>query len=184
MTTVVRAPDIHFNLRSLPFWSRLLLEAGYRERAVETSNKDSYRFTTQTSTVNPPDQVAVASPLFRERATRIPYFDVSFPIGLHQFKFTYEYRPLPPAFALHPRLDPLERPALRNRAREQAGGAGEVDGPGRNRSAVGRSSHPAPARAPPERRRPDAHPPGQRHPAVPQVLHPRLDVPRIERRPA
>jgi len=92
MTTVVRAPDIHFNLRSLPFWSRLLLEAGYRERAVETSNKDSYRFTTQTSAVTPPDQVVVASPLFRERATRIPYLDVSFPIGLHQFKFTYEYR--------------------------------------------------------------------------------------------
>ena len=92
MTTVVRAPDIHLNLRSLPFWSRLLLEAGYRERAVETTNKDSYRFTPQASTVAPPAQVVVASPLFRERATRIPYFDMSFPLGLHQFKFTYEYR--------------------------------------------------------------------------------------------
>jgi hypothetical protein len=92
MTTVVRAPDIHVNVKSLPFWSRLLVEAGYRERAVETSNKDSYRFTTQTSAVASPAQVVVASPLFRERVTKIPYFDVSFPLGLHQLKFTYEYR--------------------------------------------------------------------------------------------
>ena len=92
MFRLPHAPLCVAHLHSLPFWSRLLLEAGYRERAVETSNKGSYRFTTQTSAVTPPDQVVVASPLFRERATRIPYLDVSFPIGLHQFKFTYEYR--------------------------------------------------------------------------------------------
>lgn len=91
MTTVVRAPDIHLNIRSLPFWSRLLLELGYRERAIETSNKDSYRFTTQTSSITT-DQVVLASPLFRERATRMPYFDLSFPVGMHQFKVGYEYR--------------------------------------------------------------------------------------------
>jgi len=92
-TTVVRAPDIHLNIRSLPFWSRLLLEVGYRERAFETTNKGSYDLTPQKNkNVVPKAHVIVANPLFSERATKVPYFDVSFPLGIHQFKVGYEYR--------------------------------------------------------------------------------------------
>lgn len=91
MTTVARAPEVHLNLRSLPFWPRLLLEVGYRERAIETSNKNSYHLTTQTSALTG-DRVTLATPLFRERVTKTPYFDLSFPVGMHQFRFGYEYR--------------------------------------------------------------------------------------------
>lgn len=89
MTTVVQAPEAKLAVRSLPFWPRLVLEAGYRERAIATSNRGSFRATTQTSGSN---SVTFLTPLFRDRATRTPFFDLSFPVGTQTFRVTYEYR--------------------------------------------------------------------------------------------
>jgi len=91
MTTVVRAPEIKLAVRSLPFWPRLLLEVGYRERVLETSNTTSYRLTSQTSATTG-QSIVTAAPLFRDRATKIPFFDMTFPVGIQTFRFGYEYR--------------------------------------------------------------------------------------------
>lgn len=91
VTTVLRLPEVRLTLRSLPFWQRLIVDVGYRERVVETSNTSSFRLTTETST-SPPASVTFLTPLFQERATKIPFVDISLPFGIHQFRFGYEYR--------------------------------------------------------------------------------------------
>ncbi|MBI4462743.1 MAG: hypothetical protein HY653_07560 [Acidobacteria bacterium] len=91
MTTVVRLPEVRLTVRSLPFWQRLVVELGFRERALETSNKGSFSTDTQTDSTTG-DTLTFLTPLFRERATKIPYAEINFPVGNQQFKFTYEYR--------------------------------------------------------------------------------------------
>lgn len=88
ITTVLRLPEVRLVLRNLGFWRGLTLEAGYRERAVETSNKGSFSLTSgPTFTTG-----ATVTPLFRHRVTKMPFFEIDFPLGSHRFRFGYEYR--------------------------------------------------------------------------------------------
>ncbi|MFQ5927644.1 MAG: hypothetical protein ACE5MH_09455 [Terriglobia bacterium] len=77
-TTVVRSPELRFTLRHLPFSQRLLVDFGYRERRVETSNQASFS--------------EEEEPLFRDRVTRMPFIDLTLPFGSTLFNLGYEYR--------------------------------------------------------------------------------------------
>ena len=75
-TTQVRTPEVRATFRNLPFYRRMILETGYRERNVDASRRCT----------NPP---SCTQP---ERTTRIPFVDVSMPFGSSFFNFSYEHR--------------------------------------------------------------------------------------------
>ncbi|MFQ5723947.1 MAG: hypothetical protein ACE5G6_05595, partial [Terriglobia bacterium] len=91
MTTVLRLPEVRLVLRNLGFWRGLTLEVGYRERALETSNKGSFLPTTEINSLTG-DTVTFFTPLFRDRVTKMPFFDIGLPLGSHRLRFGYEYR--------------------------------------------------------------------------------------------
>jgi hypothetical protein len=72
-TNVVRAPEGRLVFRDLPFYKRMALEMGYRERNLDTPG-----------TPGPLD--------VQKRSTRIPFLSLTFPIGAAHFAFDYEHR--------------------------------------------------------------------------------------------
>lgn len=72
-TNVVRAPEGRLVFRDLPFYRRMTLELGYRERNLDT--------------------VGAPGPLdVQKRSTRIPFLSLAMPIGPARFAFDYEHR--------------------------------------------------------------------------------------------
>ena len=72
-TNVVRAPEGRLVFRELPFYRRMILEMGYRERNLDTPG-----------TPGPLD--------LQKRSTRIPFLSLSLPVGPAQVSFDYEHR--------------------------------------------------------------------------------------------
>jgi hypothetical protein len=72
-TNVVRAPEGRLVIRELPFYRRMIVEAGYRERNLDTPG-----------TPGPLD--------VQKRSTRIPFASLNLPIGPTQISFDYEHR--------------------------------------------------------------------------------------------
>jgi hypothetical protein len=72
-TNIVRAPEIRLIFRDLPFYRRMSLEVGYRERNLDTNG-----------TPQPNEQ--------RKRSTRIPFYSITVPAGDNLFTFDYEHR--------------------------------------------------------------------------------------------
>ena len=72
-TNVVRAPEGRLVFRELPFYRRMSIEVGYRERNLDTSG-------------NP-------GPLdLQKRSTRIPFLSVTVPARIANISFDYEHR--------------------------------------------------------------------------------------------
>ena len=71
-TNVVRAPEGRLVLRGLPFYRRMSIEAGYRERNLDTPG-----------TPGPLD--------VQKRSTRIPFLTVTVPAHLANITFNYEH---------------------------------------------------------------------------------------------
>lgn len=72
-TNIIRAPEVRLILRALPFYRLMSIEAGYRERNIETGG----------------------APLPLEalkRSTRIPFVSVALPFQATQVSFEYEHR--------------------------------------------------------------------------------------------
>jgi hypothetical protein len=72
-TNVVRAPEGRLVLRDLPFYRRMVIEAGYRERNLDTPGSPG------------PSDV-------QKRSTRIPFLTLSVPMHSAHFSFDYEHR--------------------------------------------------------------------------------------------
>jgi hypothetical protein len=72
-TNVVRAPEGRLVFRDLPFYKRMSVEVGYRERNLDTPG-----------TPGPLD--------VQKRSTRIPFISVSVPTHLANINFDYEHR--------------------------------------------------------------------------------------------
>jgi len=72
-TNVVRAPEGRLVFRDLPFYRRMAIEVGYRERNLDTPG-----------TPGPLD--------VQKRSTRIPFLSLNFPVGPAKIAFDYEHR--------------------------------------------------------------------------------------------
>ncbi|MFQ5817534.1 MAG: hypothetical protein ACE5H2_06210 [Terriglobia bacterium] len=83
MTAVAQLPEGRLSLRPLPF---LQVDLGYRERRVETSNKNSFQ------TKDPTTGEAIRRPLFRARITKMPFVDINLSTRTGVFTLSYEYR--------------------------------------------------------------------------------------------
>src|SRR5262249_45845381 len=70
---VVRAPEGRLVFRDLPFYRRMSLELGYRERNLDTPGT--------------PDAADA-----QKRSTRIPFLALIVPVGSSNFTFDYEHR--------------------------------------------------------------------------------------------
>jgi len=72
-TNVVRAPEGRLVFRDLPFYRRMAIEAGYRERNLDT--------------------LGTPGPLnVQKRSTRIPFLTLTVPMHAANFSFDYEHR--------------------------------------------------------------------------------------------
>jgi len=72
-TNVVRAPEGRLVFRDLPFYRRMAIEVGYRERNLDTAG-----------TPGPLD--------VQKRSTRIPFLSLTVPVGRANIAFDYEHR--------------------------------------------------------------------------------------------
>jgi len=72
-TNVVRAPEGRLVFRNLPFYRRMAIEVGYRERNLDTQG-----------TPGPLD--------VQKRSTRIPFLTLNVPMGRANLAFDYEHR--------------------------------------------------------------------------------------------
>ncbi len=72
-TNVVRAPEGRLVFRDLPFYRRMAIEVGYRERNLDTPG-----------TPGPLD--------VQKRSTRIPFLSLTVPVGRANVAFDYEHR--------------------------------------------------------------------------------------------
>src|SRR5712692_1431231 len=72
-TNVVRAPEGRLVFRDLPFYRRMAIEVGYRERNLDTPG-----------TPGPLD--------VQKRSTRIPFLSLTVPVGRANIAFDYEHR--------------------------------------------------------------------------------------------
>ncbi|HEV8385592.1 MAG TPA: hypothetical protein VGQ11_12035, partial [Candidatus Acidoferrales bacterium] len=118
-TTVVRAPEVRVAFRELPFYRRLVLEVGYRERNLDTKGDP---LTTCVDMPPPPPPTVPPTPptpaLARKvsasigcsvnptsgfpetrsatelqiRSTRIPFFSLTMPVKDTMFTLDYEHR--------------------------------------------------------------------------------------------
>ncbi len=72
-TNVIRAPEGRLVFRDLPFYRRMAIEVGYRERNLDTPG-----------TPGPLD--------VQKRSTRIPFLSLTVPVGRANIAFDYEHR--------------------------------------------------------------------------------------------
>jgi len=104
-TSIVRAPEVRLVLRQLPFYRKLSIEGGYRERNLDTSLQNPTGTTCQDNefkhpTIRPAGSCLTTETeipnLVRIRSTQIPFLSVSIPItglgGDTILGFDYEHR--------------------------------------------------------------------------------------------
>ena len=100
-TNVVRAPEARLTFRDLPFYRRMVLEVGYRERNLGTAGSPEVTCQTTPATTPPPKRPAHPGCLPGEvqtateerfRSTRIPFFSLTLPVSDSSFSFDYEHR--------------------------------------------------------------------------------------------
>ena len=99
-TNVVRAPEGRLVFRELPFYRRMVLEFGYRERNLETAGDPQVTCfnASTTMTIRRPARSGCLSgetPQSTEqvqRSTRIPFLSLTVPVGRANIAFDYEHR--------------------------------------------------------------------------------------------
>lgn len=104
-TGVVRAPEVRVAFRDFPFYRRMVLEVGYRERNLDTTGNplstcvDTTPLTRQVPasigcSVNPTSLLPETrtSTELRLKSTRIPFFSLTLPIKDTHVTFDYEHR--------------------------------------------------------------------------------------------
>ncbi|MBI3645051.1 MAG: hypothetical protein HY233_03690, partial [Acidobacteriales bacterium] len=104
-TSIVRAPEVRLTFRDLPFYRRLVLEVGYRERNLDTAG-DPLATCVTLPTIPPTPQITTKRSAHpgclvtelrqateeRIRSTRIPFFSLTLPVSDSSFSFDYEHR--------------------------------------------------------------------------------------------
>ena len=104
-TNIVRAPEGKLILRDLPFYRRMSMEIGYRERNQDMSGNPLVTCSAANPTPPPatinvqrphrqgcqPGEVFISTEA-RKRSTRIPFFSLSLPAGDNFITFDYEHR--------------------------------------------------------------------------------------------
>jgi len=101
-TSIVRAPEVRLIFRDFPFYKKMVLEVGYRERNLDTAGHP-LATCVDPSVFPPVSTLRPASPgcLVTERrqsteqrirSTRIPFFSLTMPVGDTLFTFDYEHR--------------------------------------------------------------------------------------------
>src|SRR5712692_4911252 len=99
-TNVVRAPEGRLVFRELPFYRRMVLEFGYRERNLETAGDPQVTCfnASTTMTIRRPARNGCLSGETAQsteqvqRSTRIPFLSLTVPVGRANIAFDYEHR--------------------------------------------------------------------------------------------
>lgn len=99
-TNLVRAPEVRLTFQELPFYRRMVLEFGYRQRDLETAGDP------QVTCFNPSTNTTIKRPARHgclsgetaqstelvQRSARIPFASLTVPFGHTRLSFDYEHR--------------------------------------------------------------------------------------------
>jgi hypothetical protein len=103
-TSIVRAPEVRLTFRDLPFYRRMVFEAGYRERNLDTAGNPLTCVTPPVPPATTPvttfrtartgclSTETLTANNERVRSTRIPFFSFTLPVGSTSLNFDYEHR--------------------------------------------------------------------------------------------